>query len=59
MGHPVYDAEYRRHVDSLRAYLHGFSNLQTVGFGGNQHLCREIRPHLLGLLKANGTSGGR
>ena len=33
-AYPVYDAEYRRHVDSLRAYLHGFSNLQTVGRNG-------------------------
>lgn len=33
-AYPVYDAEYRRHVDSLRAYFHGFSNLQTVGRNG-------------------------
>jgi protoporphyrinogen oxidase len=33
-AYPVYDAEYRRHVDALRAYLHGFSNLQTVGRNG-------------------------
>ncbi|MBM3955636.1 MAG: NAD(P)/FAD-dependent oxidoreductase [Planctomycetes bacterium] len=33
-AYPVYDADYRRHVDSLRAYFHGFSNLQTVGRNG-------------------------
>jgi protoporphyrinogen oxidase len=33
-AYPVYDAEYRRHVDSLRAFLHGFSNLQSVGRNG-------------------------
>jgi len=33
-AYPVYDAEYRRHVDSLRAWFHGFSNLQTVGRNG-------------------------
>lgn len=33
-AYPVYDAEYRRHVDSLRAYFQGFSNLQTVGRNG-------------------------
>lgn len=33
-AYPVYDAEYRRHVDGLRAYLQGFSNLQTVGRNG-------------------------
>ena len=33
-AYPVYDAEYRRHVDALRAYLQGFSNLQTVGRNG-------------------------
>jgi hypothetical protein len=33
-AYPVYDAEYRPHVDTLRAYFHGFSNLQTVGRSG-------------------------
>ena len=33
-AYPVYDAEYRRHVDALRAYLLGFSNLQSVGRNG-------------------------
>ena len=33
-AYPVYDADYRRHVDTLRAYMHGFSNLQTVGRNG-------------------------
>jgi hypothetical protein len=33
-AYPVYDADYRRHVDSLRAYFQGFSNLQTVGRNG-------------------------
>lgn len=33
-AYPVYDAEYRRHVDSLRAYFQGYSNLQTVGRNG-------------------------
>ena len=33
-AYPVYDAEYRPHVDTLRAYFQGFSNLQTVGRNG-------------------------
>lgn len=33
-AYPVYDADYRQHLDSLRAYFHGFSNLQTVGRNG-------------------------
>ena len=33
-AYPVYDAEYRPHVDTLRAYFHGFANLQTVGRNG-------------------------
>jgi protoporphyrinogen oxidase len=33
-AYPVYDAEYRPHVDTLRAYFHSFSNLQTVGRNG-------------------------
>ena len=33
-AYPVYDASYRQHVDALRAYLKGFSNLHTVGRNG-------------------------
>jgi protoporphyrinogen oxidase len=33
-AYPVYDAEYRAHVDTLRAWFQGFSNLQTVGRNG-------------------------
>jgi protoporphyrinogen oxidase len=34
-AYPVYDADYRRHVDTLRAYLSsGFTNLQTAGRNG-------------------------
>ena len=33
-AYPVYDAEYLRHVSALRAYLLGFSNLQSVGRNG-------------------------
>jgi protoporphyrinogen oxidase len=33
-AYPVYDAEYRPHVDTLRAYFQGFANLQTVGRNG-------------------------
>jgi glycosyltransferase involved in cell wall biosynthesis len=33
-AYPVYDSSYRQHVDALRAYLRGFSNLHTVGRNG-------------------------
>lgn len=33
-AYPVYDAEYREHVDTLKDYFTGFSNLQTVGRNG-------------------------
>jgi hypothetical protein len=33
-AYPVYDAEYRPHVDTLRAYFQCFANLQTVGRNG-------------------------
>lgn len=33
-AYPVYDAEYKAHVDALRAYFTTFSNLQTVGRNG-------------------------
>lgn len=33
-AYPVYDADYRRHVDDLRTWFQGFSNLQSVGRNG-------------------------
>jgi protoporphyrinogen oxidase len=33
-AYPVYDATYRAHVDSIRAYMTTFANLQTVGRNG-------------------------
>lgn len=33
-AYPVYDAEYKAHVDTLRAYYTTFANLQTVGRNG-------------------------
>jgi protoporphyrinogen oxidase len=33
-AYPVYDAAYRPHVDTLRAYFTTFANLQTVGRNG-------------------------
>lgn len=33
-AYPVYDAEYRMHVDTLQDYFDAFSNLQTVGRNG-------------------------
>jgi protoporphyrinogen oxidase len=33
-AYPVYDADYRPHVDTLREFFGTFSNLQTVGRNG-------------------------
>jgi protoporphyrinogen oxidase len=33
-AYPVYDSEYAGHLDNLKTYLAGFSNLQTVGRNG-------------------------
>ncbi len=33
-AYPVYDANYREHVETLRAYFSSFANLQTVGRNG-------------------------
>ena len=32
--YPVYSLEYQRHLATVRGYLEGFSNLQTLGRGG-------------------------
>jgi protoporphyrinogen oxidase len=48
-AYPVYDAEYRRHVDALRAYLGGFSNLQSVGRNGMHRYNNQDHSMLAGL----------
>lgn len=32
--YPVYDADYREHVETIRHYIEGFENFQTIGRNG-------------------------
>jgi protoporphyrinogen oxidase len=56
-AYPVYDAEYRRHLDVLRDYLTGFENLQTIGRNGMHRYNNQDHSMLCGLYAARNLMG--
>ncbi len=58
-AYPVYDSEYRRHLDVIRAYLAGFENLQTVGRNGMHRYNNQDHAMLTGMLAARNVAGAR
>ena len=58
-AYPVYDGEYRRHLDVLRDFLTGFENLQTVGRNGMHRYNNQDHSMLCGLYAAQNLMGAR
>jgi protoporphyrinogen oxidase len=58
-AYPVYDAEYRAHVDTLRAALSTFHNLQTIGRNGMHRYNNQDHSMLTGILAARNVLGER
>lgn len=56
-AYPVYDGEYRQHLDVLRNYLAGFSNLQTIGRNGMHRYNNQDHSMLTGILAARNILG--
>ncbi len=56
-AYPVYDGEYRQHLQVLREYLSQFSNLQTVGRNGMHRYNNQDHSMLTGLLAAKNIMG--
>jgi protoporphyrinogen oxidase len=56
-AYPVYDASYRKHVNTIQAYLKDFSNLQTVGRNGMHRYNNQDHSMLTGLLAAKNILG--
>lgn len=56
-AYPVYDGEYRQHLQVLREYLSQFSNLQTVGRNGMHRYNNQDHSMLTGLLAAKNILG--
>ena len=56
-AYPVYDGEYRKHLDVIQNYLQRFENLQTVGRNGMHRYNNQDHSMLTGLLAAKNILG--
>ncbi len=56
-AYPVYDGEYRKHLDVIQRYLQSFENLQTVGRNGMHRYNNQDHSMLTGLLAAKNILG--
>lgn len=56
-AYPVYDGDYREHLDVLQRYLKRFENLQTVGRNGMHRYNNQDHSMLTGLLAAKNILG--
>ncbi|MEL6488740.1 MAG: NAD(P)/FAD-dependent oxidoreductase [Cyanobacteria bacterium J06621_3] len=56
-AYPVYDGEYRQHLDVIQRYLKTFENLQTVGRNGMHRYNNQDHSMLTGLLAAKNILG--
>jgi len=56
-AYPVYDGEYRQHVQVIKDYLDKFENLQTVGRNGMHHYNNQDHSMLTALLAARNIVG--
>ena len=56
-AYPVYDEEYRQHLQVLQDYLKTFDNLQTVGRNGMHHYNNQDHSMLTGLLAPRNLMG--
>ncbi|MEO0373580.1 MAG: NAD(P)/FAD-dependent oxidoreductase [Cyanobacteria bacterium P01_A01_bin.17] len=56
-AYPVYDGEYRQHLQVIRDYLEAFENLQTVGRNGMHRYNNQDHSMLTGLLAAKNILG--
>ena len=57
-AYPVYDADYKGHLQVVRDYLAGFKNLQTVGRNGMHRYNNQDHSMMSGLLAAKNLLGG-
>ena len=56
-AYPVYDAEYRRHLDVIQRYLATFTNLQTTGRNGMHRYNNQDHSMLTGMLAVKNLLG--
>jgi protoporphyrinogen oxidase len=56
-AYPVYDADYKRHVDTIRDWLQTFENLQSVGRNGMHRYNNQDHSMLAAMLAARNILG--
>lgn len=56
-AYPVYDGEYRKHLQVIQDYLETFENLQTVGRNGMHRYNNQDHSMLTGMLAAKNIMG--
>ncbi|NJL81084.1 MAG: NAD(P)/FAD-dependent oxidoreductase [Richelia sp. RM2_1_2] len=56
-AYPVYDGDYRQHLDVIQNYLQGFENLQTTGRNGMHRYNNQDHSMLTALLAAKNLLG--
>ena len=57
-AYPVYDADYREHLDTVRGFVDGLENLQTIGRNGLHRYNNQDHAMLTGLLAVRNLGGG-
>jgi protoporphyrinogen oxidase len=57
-AYPVYDAGYREHLDTVREFVDGLENLQTIGRNGLHRYNNQDHAMLTGLLAVRNLAGG-
>ncbi|NEQ26462.1 MAG: NAD(P)/FAD-dependent oxidoreductase [Microcoleus sp. SIO2G3] len=57
-AYPVYDGEYRQHLEVIQAYLSQFENLQTVGRNGLHRYNNQDHSMLTAMLAVKNILGG-
>jgi protoporphyrinogen oxidase len=57
-AYPIYDQEYQKHVETIRAWVSMFHNLQPVGRNGMHHYNNQDHSMMTAMLAAKNIQGG-
>jgi protoporphyrinogen oxidase len=57
-AYPIYDQEYQQHVETIRAWVSQFHNLQPVGRNGMHHYNNQDHSMMTAMLAARNIEGG-
>ena len=58
-AYPIYDQDYQKHVETIRAWVSQFHNLQPVGRNGMHHYNNQDHSMMTAMLAAKNIQGGQ